>query len=211
MREKELSTRVIYVRHGKTDFPKDRIYCDDREDPPLNEDGRAQARAAARLLSSQSVDVIYTSPSSRTRMTAFEISRAVKAPIKENETLRERRFGIWEGLYFQEISQKYSDAYQLWREDPVHYTPEGGETIDDLLERTAAAIEDMLGDHRGKTILVVSHVGPIRVCLTSALKIPVQWYRQLRIDYGSLTAVDYGTSQNNLLFANVSNLLFDLS
>ena len=211
MREKELSTRVIYVRHGKTDFPKDRIYCDDREDPPLNEEGQEQARAAARLLSSQSVDVIYTSPSSRTCMTAFEISQAVKAPIKENEALRERRFGIWEGLYFQEISQKYSDAYQSWREDPVHYTPEGGETIDDLSERTAAAIEEMIRNHRRKTILVVSHVGPIRVCLTSALKIPVQWYRQLRIDYGSLTAVDYGASQNNLLFANVSNLLFDLS
>jgi len=211
VREKELSTRIIYVRHGKTDFPKDRIYCDDREDPPLNAEGQAQARAAARLLSSQSPEVIYTSPSSRTRMTAFEISQAVKAPIKENDTLCERRFGIWEGLYFQEISQKYSDAYRLWREDPVHYTPEGGETIDDLLERTAAAIEQMIGDYRGKTILVVSHVGPIRVCLAAALKIPVHWYRQLRIDYGSLTAVDYGASQNNLLFANVSNLLFDLS
>jgi len=211
VREKEPSTRIIYVRHGKTDFPTDRIYCDDREDPPLNAEGQAQAQAAARLLSPHSADVIYTSPTSRTRMTASEIARVVKAPIIEDEALCERRFGIWEGLYFQEISQKYSDAYQLWREDPVHYTPEGGETIDDLLERVVATIETIVGEHRGKTILVVSHVGPIRVCLTAALKIPVQWYRQLRIDYGSLTGVDYGSSQNNLLFANVRHLLFDLS
>jgi probable phosphoglycerate mutase len=154
--------------------------------------------------------MIYTSPTSRTRMTATEISKVVKVPITESEDLRERRFGIWEGLYFEEVAQKYTDAYQSWRDDPVHYTPEGGETIDFLLERVAAAIESILEEHCGKTILVVSHVGPIRVCLTAALKIPVQWYRQLRIDYGSLTGVDYGKSQNNLLFANLSNLLFDL-
>lgn len=210
MREKELTTRVIYVRHGKTDFPTDRIYCDDREDPPLNAEGLDQARSAGKLLRSQSVDVIYSSPSSRTRTTADEIARVVGAPIIEDGALYERRFGIWEGLYFKEISQKYADAYQLWRQDPVYYTPEGGETIDGLLGRVTAAIERFIGDHRGKTILVVSHVGPIRVCITQALKIPLLWYRQLRIDYGSLTRIDYGDSQNNLVFANMSHLFIDV-
>ena len=208
MREKELTTRIIYVRHGKTDFPTKRIYCDDREDPPLNDDGLAQARAAGELLGSQAVDVIYTSPSSRTRMTADAIARVVESPVIQDASLRERRFGLWDGLYFTEIAEQYADAYQLWRQDPVHYTPEGGETIDDLLGRVTSAVQGMIDEYRGKTIVVVSHVGPIRVCLTVALKIPVQWYRQLRIDYGSLTAVEYGASQNNLVYANVCKSLF---
>jgi len=208
MREKELATRVIYVRHGKTDFPTNRIYCDEREDPPLNADGQEQARAAGELLRSQSVDVIYTSPSSRTRMTADAIAGLVNAPVIQEASLRERPFGLWDGLYFAEIAEQYPEAYQLWRRDPVHYTPQGGETIEDLLGRVTATVHGIITEHHGKTIAVVSHVGPIRVCLTAALKIPVQWYRQLRIDYGSLTRVEYGESQNNLAYANLSNLLF---
>ncbi len=208
MREKELSTRVIYVRHGKTDYPTDRIYCDDREDPPLNAEGLEQARGAGELLRSQSVDVIYTSPSSRTRMTADAIAGLVKVPVIEEASLRERPFGLWDGLSFAEIAEQYAEAYQLWRQDPVHYTPKGGETIEDLLGRVTATVHRIISEHRGKTIAVVSHVGPIRVCLTAALNIPVQWYRQLRIDYGSLTRVEYGKSQNNMVYANLSKHLF---
>ena len=208
MREKEPSTRVIYVRHGKTDFPADRIYCDDREDPPLNAEGLEQARAAGELLNTQAVAVIYSSPSSRTRMTADEIARVVKAPVIEDSALYERRFGAWEGLYFTEIARRHAAEYQSWREDPVHYTPEGGETIDGLLDRVSAFVQRVIEEHQGKTVAVVSHVGPIRVSLTAALKIPVRWYRQLRIDYGSLTRVDYGRSQNNLIYTNAYKSLF---
>lgn len=210
MREKELTTRVIYVRHGKTDFPTDRIYCDDREDPPLNAEGLVQAQAAAKFLRTQPVDVIYASPSSRTRMTAGEIAQVVQAPIIEDADLRERRFGVWDGLYFEEIARDYPDEYQLWRKDPVHYTPEGGEPIDELLKRVKAVVDNITHDYQGKTIMVVSHVGPIRVCLTEAMKIPTAYYRQLRIDYGALSRVDYGTQQNNLVYANLTNILFDL-
>ncbi len=208
MREKEPTTRIIFVRHGKTDFPTDRIYCDDREDPPLNEEGRAQARAAAELLAGQTVDVICASPSSRTRMTAEPIAEGRQVRIIEDANLRERRFGLWDGLSFSQIAEQYAEGYQAWRRDPVHYTPEGGETIEDLCGRVTSTIQGLIGDYQGKTVVVVSHVGPIRVCLTEALKIPVEWYRQLRIDYGSLTRVDYGARQNNLVYANAHNKMF---
>lgn len=209
MREKELSTRVIFVRHGQTDFPTDRIYCDDREDPPLNQAGLEQARWAAGMLRGQSIDVIYASPSRRTMMTANEIAQLVGLPITEDGELRERRFGIWDGLSFKEIEDTYPEEYRAWRADMAGYTPEGGEAIEGLLGRVVAVIERAVKIHQGKTILVVSHVGPVRVALTYAMKIPIQWYRQLRIDYGSLTRVDYGRSQNNLIYTNMSKLVVD--
>ena len=207
MREKEHATRVIFVRHGKTDFPTDRIYCDDREDPPLNDTGKSQAQEAGKLLQAMGVDEIYASPCARTRMTAEQIGRLVGVPVKIEGALQERRFGVWEGLYFDEIARDYVGDYQKWRQDPVHYTPRGGETIGDLLTRVTQATQRMIAAHQGRTVVVVSHVGPIRVSVTEALRIPVQGYRQIRIDYGSLTRVDFGRSQNNLIFTNVVNQL----
>lgn len=206
MREKEATTRILFVRHGKTDFPTDRIYCDDREDPKLNAEGRAHATFAANLLASQAVEAIYTSPSNRTRMTAEIIAEGLGAPIAEIEELRERRFGVWDGLYFSQIAQDYPDDYQAWRQDIVHYTPNGGETIPQLKDRVVSVVEQLVSKHKSRLVVVVSHVGPIRVALADAMKIPMENYRQIRIDYGAVSRVDYGKIQNNLAFSNISSL-----
>ncbi|MEK7321847.1 MAG: histidine phosphatase family protein [Pseudomonadota bacterium] len=208
MREKEAATRIIYVRHGLTDFPTNRIYCDDLEDPALNERGLRHARDAAALLAQQAVDVIYASPSCRTRMTADEIAKATGAGIVDMAALRERRFGIWDGLYFNDIEQRYPDEYQAWKRDLAGYTPQGGETMETLLQRAGSAITQIVRAHPNQTVVVVSHVGPIRVCMAEALKIPLAWYRQLHIDYGSLTRVDYGRSQNNIIYTNLARAHF---
>src|SRR5690554_7638360 len=107
MRDKELTTGVIFVRHGRADFPSDRLYCDDREDPVLTEDGVRQARHAADLLAGQPVDAVYASPMCRTRSTAEPIVEATGAPLRIDERLRERPFGIWDNLYFEEIARDY--------------------------------------------------------------------------------------------------------
>ena len=210
MREKEAATRIIYVRHGLTDFPNNRIYCDDREDPALNERGLQHARDAATLLAQQPVDVIYASPSCRTRMTANEIAKTTGKDVVELPALRERRFGIWDGLYFDDIEQRYPTEYQAWKRDLAGYTPQGGETMEALLQRAGAAIARIAREHPNQTVVAVSHVGPIRACVAEALKIPLTWYRQLHIDYGSLTRVDYGRSQNNLIYTNLTRAHFQV-
>lgn len=204
MRSKEPSTRIIYVRHGKTDFPLDRIYCDDKEDPALNADGISQASYAAELLSSINIDLICTSPSARTRMTADAIAVSTSAPLQVNAALKERRFGIWEGLYFNEIESGYPTEYQQWKQNPSAFAPHGGESMYDLLARVKTVINDLIATHAGKTIAVVSHVGPIRACLADALKMPLEMHRQLTIDYASLSRMDYGKSQNNFHYMNIS-------
>jgi probable phosphoglycerate mutase len=204
MREKEASTRIIYVRHGQTDFPLDRIYCDDRESPELNAAGLAQARGAADLLRDQRIDAIYVSSIRRARMTAAEISRVTGLDVVVRPDLQERRFGIWEGLYFHEIEQRYPEGYAAWKRDQAGYAPEGGETIYDLLARVKREIQAIVAQQAGKTVVVVSHVGPIRALLADGISVPLPMYRQLSIDYGSLSRMDYGKSQNNLRFMNVA-------
>lgn len=205
MREKERSTDVIFVRHGKTDFPYDRLYCDDREDPPLTEEGEQQARQAAALLEGEDVDIVYSSPMRRTRATAEAIVAATGAALRTHEGLRERPFGIWDGLYFDEIARDYPEEFQAWKRDPVSFVPEGGETIRDHMARVTGAVAQIRADHPGQLIVIVAHVGPIRMCVTDALDMPLEAYRRLTIDYGSLTRINYGARQHsNLIYMNLS-------
>jgi len=202
MREKEKSTRVIYVRHGKPDFDYDRLYCDEREDPVLTEEGHLQAAAAADLLRDEPVDVIYASPMQRTLMTAQPIIDTQNVPFHTNAQLKERPFGIWDGLYFDAIQRDFPEDFKAWKRDPVSFVPEGGESIHDHMTRISGAVKAIVEAHPGELIVIVMHVGPIRMCVTDALGMPLKGYRQLTIDYGSLTCIDYGKRQNNLIYMN---------
>lgn len=204
MREKEKTTTIIFVRHGQADFPHDRLYCDEREDPPLTAEGLLQAQRAAALLEGQSIDVIYSSPMQRTRVTAEQIAARCGAQVIFDPKLKERPFGIWDGLYFDAIARDYPEQFLAWKKDPVSFVPEGGEPIHAHMERVKAAIRRIVEDHRGQRTVVVSHVGPIRMCLTDALEMPLASYRRLTIDYASVTRVDYGSKQNNLVYMNIS-------
>lgn len=203
MREKEKSTRVIFVRHGETEFPLDRLYCDDAiESPPLNLAGLAQAEAAAVSLSGVKIDAIYASPAQRTQMTAEAIAEKNGVDVVTCDAFLERRFGEWDGLYFDEVEKKYPEDYQAWKVDPLNFSPEGGETIAGLLARVKAGVDGVLSTHAGGTVVIVAHVGPIRVMLADAMKMPLVGYRQLRIDYASQSAIDFGGHQNNIVYIN---------
>ena len=203
MREKEKATRVILVRHGETDFPKNRIYCDAQEDPALNSTGQAQAAQAAKFLSLEDVSAIYVSPSLRTRMTAEAIAKHHdQLSVAFDSNLVERNFGDWEGMYFDEIESQYPQKYREWKENQAAFKLGLGESVYDLSERVAPVISKIVAAHPGQVVVVVTHVGPIRVLLAKALNLPVEGYRQLAIDPASMTGVDYGVTQNNLIFMN---------
>src|SRR3569833_2606854 len=163
MREKESATRVIYVRHGLTNFPNNRIYCDDREDPALNAEGTQHAEDAAALLAQQKIDAIYASPSLRTRSTAEAIAKAAGAEIQFVPALRERRFGIWDGLYFEEIDHRYPDESLAWKRDVSGYTPEVVETMEALQRRTGEEFARIVARHARRAGGGGTRGGPSRV------------------------------------------------
>lgn len=202
MRTKESSTTVYFIRHGQTDFPNDRIYCDEREDPDLNRAGQADAKSAALYFRSRPIDAIYASPASRTLATATQVAQVTGKTVEQRPELRERRFGEWEGLYFREIEEQHPDSYRAWKGDPVNFTPVGGETVPGLQSRVVGAVQELVNKHRGQTLAVVTHVGPIRALVAHAFQIPLTQHRQIRIDYGSITRIDYGQTLNNLIFLN---------
>lgn len=203
MRSKERSTRVIFVRHGKTDFPIDRIYCDDKIDPELNDEGIMQARSMAHYFANIKLSAVFSSPAARTLMTAREIAKVTRNEITLNQALRERRFGVWEGQFFDEVEKNHPNEYAKWKQDKIFYTPSGGEAIPEFQARVCGCVERLTHDYIDETIVIVTHVGAIRMAVTKAMHIPLTEYRQINVAYASITTIDYGVSKNNLLNLNI--------
>jgi len=199
VREKERNTTLLMVRHGEPDYPETRIYAR-TDDPGLTPRGREQAMALAEWVRNEKIDGLYVSPTRRTRETMLPVEAALGRKAEVDGRLEERFFGVWEGLDFDAIRDRYPQEFQAWKTDPMGFAPEGGETIADLGRRVDLALEEIRQRHPGGTCLVVSHVGTIRTALCEALKTPLEEYRRFHITPGSVARVDYGRRQANLMF-----------
>lgn len=199
MRTKEPATTIIFIRHGSTDFPEDRVYKGDNG-PDLNGEGRLEAERLGEWLKGVDISAVLVSPSKRTVETAIPIVKALKLEYKIVDELKERGFGIWEGLTFSEIDERYGEGLSRWKKDPVNYTPEGGESIVDLHKRVASVVEWVIQEYKGRKVVAVAHMGPIRVAVSQALNIPLTNYRHLQIHSGSATRIDYGITAANLIY-----------
>lgn len=199
MRVKEQATTIILVRHGATDYPEDKIYSENNG-PSINEAGRLQAERLGGWIQGEDIAAIFVSPSKRTIETALPVVKTLNLEYKILDKLKERGFGIWEGLTFKEIEQQYAVGLEKWKKDPVNYTPEGGESIIDLQKRVSDVVQYAVQEHKGKKVVMVTHMGPIRVAIAMALQIPLTNYRHVQIHPGSATRIDYGTTAANLIY-----------
>ncbi len=202
MREKEPHTTLLFVRHGQPDYPEDRIYAR-ADDPGLTHVGEAQAERLAEWVTHEPVDAVYVSPTRRTRETAAPMVAALGLAPTVDARLEERHFGIWEGLFFDEIRDDHPDDFVRWKTDPIGFAPEGGETVADMEKRVAAAVADIRSAHVGGTVLVVCHVGTIRTALCGALLTPLAEYRRFNVATGSVARIDYGRRQANLIYLGI--------
>jgi broad specificity phosphatase PhoE len=199
MREKQAATSILFLRHGVTDYPDNRYYCDQKEDPPLNTKGREQAERIVSRLEGLPIKAVYVSPSRRAQETAAPALKLLEVePIIAKE-LRERDFGVWEGLTNEEIDQQFPDGRKMLVTNPMTYAPEGGENLIVFGRRIDGFVNENIKRHKGEMILFVTHVGPIRAAITTAMGIPITHYRRLVVANGSLTRVDYTEAWPNLI------------
>lgn len=197
-------TAALYlIRHGITDFSHNRMYTDS-EGPPLNDEGINQSISLARWFKNCKIDILYSSNAKRCIATAeyITIEHSNLSYIIADE-IRERNFGIWQGLSYAEIESKDPCNYRLWLEDKVNFAPPEGESILGLYNRVNNWLQDMIEKNTNRTIAVVSHAGPIRVAVVKALSMPLSNYRQLIVSPGSVTKVEYSAEGPNLIYSGV--------
>ncbi|WP_246624501.1 histidine phosphatase family protein, partial [Streptomonospora nanhaiensis] len=181
-------TRLVLLRHGETPLSTERRFAG-VGDIALTETGHAQARAAARHLAGSGIDVIVASPLRRTRDTAAPIAAELGLPVEEDPDLRELDFGAWEGMTFGEVQEAHPEELARWLANP-HTAPFGAESFAEVAHRVAAARDRLLSRYARRTILVVSHVTPIKVLLQQAMLAPPEALFRMHLDVGCLSRID---------------------
>ena len=184
------ATTTILLRHGQTPLSVERRFAG-RGDIPLTEVGAAQARAAAaRLAARGGIDLVLTSPLARTRATAEAVAALTGAPLAVDDDLAETDFGAWEGLSFAEVSEQWPAEMAAWLAD-ADVAPPGGESFAAVGRRVDDALDRLLAAHQGLTVVVVSHVTPIKTLICRALLAPTAAMFRMHLDVASLSEADW--------------------
>lgn len=183
-------TRLLLLRHGRTALSVERRYSG-RGNPPLDEVGREQAaRAAAMLAARGGIDAVVCSPLARAHATATAAADALGLRAEPVDDLIETDFGTWEGLTFTEAATRDPEAHAAWLGDPA-LPPPGGESFAAVRTRVERARDDLLARFPGRTVLVVSHVTPIKTVLQLALDVGPSLLYRLHLDLAALSIAEF--------------------
>ena len=166
-------TTLLLVRHGQSEANLTKCFAG-HLDMPLTDLGRQQAQRTAKfLIDNYTIDAVYTSDLSRAAETGSAIAEKAAVPICHEPNLREIYAGIWEGVAFSDLEQKFPEDYGLWRTDIGNSHPTGGESVAQLVARIDAALRKIAEENPGKTVVVVSHGTPIRATQWSTTGQPI--------------------------------------
>ncbi|KHO19041.1 bifunctional RNase H/acid phosphatase [Mycolicibacterium setense] len=195
-------TRLLLLRHGQTELSVARRYSG-RGNPALTEEGRRQADAAARYLGTRGgVAAVVTSPLERAYETATAAAKALGIDVRVDDDLIETDFGEWEGLTFAEAAQRDPELHRRWLRD-TSVEPPGGESFDAVAHRVRRARNRIIADHGAATVLVVSHVTPIKTILRLALDAGEGILYRLHLDLASLSIAEfYGDGGSSVRLVN---------
>ena len=183
-------TTTLLLRHGETPLSVQKRFSG-RGDAELTARGVEQAAAAARRIAARGgVDVVVSSPLRRARMTAQAAADLLGADVVVDQDLAETDFGDWEGFTFAEVQEKWPDQMAAWLADPV-VAPPGGESFTATTKRVRRAVDRLVASHPGQTVLVVSHVTPIKVLTQLSVEAPPSALYRLHLDLASLTEIDW--------------------
>jgi probable phosphoglycerate mutase len=183
-------TRLLMLRHGQTEHSVQRRYSG-RADLPLTEWGKRQAAAAAtRLMSVDGVTAVVSSPLCRARQSAQPVADALGVSLHVHDGLIETDFGAWEGLTFAEASARDPELHTRWLTD-TSVAPPGGESMDAVHRRVRQVRDQLIARHGAATLIMVSHVTPIKSILRMALDAAPSLLHRLHLDIGSLSIADF--------------------
>ncbi|MFC8449384.1 bifunctional RNase H/acid phosphatase [Kitasatospora sp. NPDC057223] len=191
-------TTFVLLRHGETLLtPEKRFSGSGGSDPGLSEKGRWQAeRAAGAMAERGTIQAVVSSPMLRTRQTAEAVATRLGLDVRIEEGLRELDFGDWEGLTFAEVRERHPEDLNAWLGSAKAKPTGGSESFTTLTHRVGVARDKIIARYAGKTVLVVSHVSPIKTLVRLALGAPPDSLYRMELSAAALCAVQYYADGN---------------
>lgn len=194
------ATRLFLIRHGQTLANRSFRYIGSRDDA-LSDTGERQATQLATALAPLPIAAVYSSPLQRAHATARALAAPHQLEVQIADELRESAFGAWEGLSRDEVlARSVEDARLLhaWEQDPT-LAPPGGESFAAMQQRVSTFIEQLVATHAGQTLALVSHVGPIKVLLATALAVPISASFRVFLDPATISVIDWQSGGHALV------------
>ncbi|NPC96555.1 bifunctional RNase H/acid phosphatase [Nocardioides sp. zg-DK7169] len=187
-------TTLVLVRHGVTAHTLEKRFSGGlaSANPGLSEEGRAQVRATAEWIApiAEQVDLVVASPVRRTRESAQIVAEVLGVGLAEEPGFAEMEFGHWDGLTFAEVAERHRDELDAWL-GSLDNAPRGGESFRVVQKRVLAGLERVLDEHAGRTVVVVSHVTPIKTLVAHALGAPLDAVFRMELTPASVTVVSF--------------------
>ncbi len=198
------------MRHGETEANIAQIY-QGQGNSSLSNNGKNQASAAANFLKNMKIDAIYCSDLTRSLDTAKAVAKHHKKlePISL-KALRERHYGCWEGLRFDEIEKKHGRLYKKWHKAPNKAVIPGAETLKELQKRAVGAVKGLMKKHRGQTVLIVGHGGINRTILFHFLGLDLNNFWKIKQDNCCINIIEPGSKGHKVTLLNSSCFLGEL-
>lgn len=201
--------RICLVRHGETAWNAERR-LQGHIDIPLNTTGLSQAEATARSLARAGLrfSALYSSDLERARQTAAAITRLHALPPTHDARLRERHYGHFQGMTFDEAEARHPEHFRRFRgRDPHFALPDQGESLVGLAARVHAALEDIAGRHAGESVVVVTHGGVLDIVHRLATGQPLETARDFAIPNAALNWIEHSAGSWRLIaWADESHL-----
>ncbi|GAA2333958.1 bifunctional RNase H/acid phosphatase [Streptomyces cuspidosporus] len=189
---------LVLLRHGETALtPEKRFSGSGGSDPHLSPVGRRQAELVAAALAARgTIQAVVSSPLTRCVETAQAVAARLGLDVRIEEGLRETDFGAWEGLTFGEVRERYPDDLQAWLTSSKAAPTGGGESFATVARRVAVARDKLVARYAGRTVLLVTHVTPIKTLVRLALGAPPEALFRMEISAASVSALAYYADGN---------------
>jgi alpha-ribazole phosphatase/probable phosphoglycerate mutase len=191
-------TTLYLVRHGETEGSEVKRYKGSI-DVPLSEKGIEQITKLAqhmanRLNGSNSLNglkAVYCSPLIRALKSAEIFAEPYGLKPIVIPDLRERSFGIWEGMSFNEIKDMYPEEFDAWAGNPLKYSPMGGESTIEVRDRVIRVLGNILSNHNEERIAIVAHGGVNRIILCHIIGIPLDNIFRIEQDFAAINIIEF--------------------
>ena len=184
----EPGLRLWLVRHGQTAWNASGL-CLGRTDLNLNQYGVKMVKALKKHIDIVACDAVYSSPTKRALETARILTTGYSKPIQMSKDLQEVDFGVWEGQTWENITGHREKEWDMWRQDPVHSAPHGGESLEAVAMRMMHFYRTLLENHEGQTILIVGHGGCLNIFLCTLLQVPLNYLWTFRLNPASFSEI----------------------
>jgi probable phosphoglycerate mutase len=184
------NTTILLIRHGETAWNAVRR-LQGHIDIPLNEEGQRQAGALAQALAAERIDAIVSSDLQRAMQTAQAVAGHYDSVTLETDAeLRERCYGVFEGMLYADIERQYPADYALWQARDIDAVMPPGERVAEsfrqFYQRSVAAIAQWAGRHPGQSIAIVAHGGVLECAYREAVGMSLDSPRDFQVKNASI-------------------------